>query len=137
MISFGERSMPPSIGLKTSAVICGKSAVLFPAALASSIGSFFLQLANTSRAQIPRQSPTRLRRKKWPLAGSIAFTESALIRRSWMVWQENFQRNKKRRLAADKFFRVGRRRCCHPVRTPTRREQIKRRTRRRTKGTKL
>jgi hypothetical protein len=33
--------MPPSIGLKTSAVICGKSAVVFPAAFASSIGSFF------------------------------------------------------------------------------------------------
>src|SRR6476469_1803696 len=52
----------PSIGLKMSAVICGKSVVLFPAALASSIGSSFLQLANTSRAHRPTQDPTRLRR---------------------------------------------------------------------------
>src|SRR4029434_1291447 len=41
MISSGERLMPPSIGLKMSAVICGKSAVVFPAAFASSVGSFF------------------------------------------------------------------------------------------------
>jgi hypothetical protein len=83
MISSGERLMPPSIGLKMSAVICGKSAVFFPAALASSIGSFFLQLANASNAQahIPTQDPTRLRRRRWPLASSSAFTEPLLIRR--------------------------------------------------------
>src|SRR4029077_14391828 len=91
MISAGERSMPPSIGLKMSAVICGKSAVLFPAALASSIGSFFFQLANASKApaHTPTQSPTRLRRRRWPLASSSAFTESALIRSERNVWQEN------------------------------------------------
>ena len=44
MISSGERSIPPSIGLKMSAVICGKSKVVRPAAFASSTGLFLLQL---------------------------------------------------------------------------------------------
>ena len=43
MISSGESSMPPSIGLKISAVIWGKSAVVLPEAFASSIGSVFSQ----------------------------------------------------------------------------------------------
>src|SRR5207247_11079616 len=84
-----------------SSAFCGKSALIFPAVLASSTGSFFLQLANTSRAHIPRQGPTRLRRRRWPLASSSAFTEPSLIRRSSIVWQENFRKNKARRLAAE------------------------------------
>ena len=36
MISSGVSAMPPSIGLNTSAVICGKSAGVSPAAFASS-----------------------------------------------------------------------------------------------------
>jgi hypothetical protein len=63
MISSGERLMRPSIGLNNVCSHLGKSAVLFPAALALSIGSFFLQPANASKAHIPTQGPTRLRRK--------------------------------------------------------------------------
>ena len=56
MISSGDKSMPPSMGLKMSAVSCGKSEVVRPAALASSIGSFFLQPAIVTQkmsAQVP------------------------------------------------------------------------------------
>jgi hypothetical protein len=89
MISSGERSMPPSIGLKMSAVICGKSAVVRPAAFASSIGSFFSQLVRVRSAQAPRQLPNRVRRRISPLAGSNAFTEPLVIRFCSARWQEN------------------------------------------------
>ena len=90
MISSGERSMPPSIGLKISAVICGRSAVVRPVAFASSIGSFFLQLVRERTAHAPRQLPTRARRRISPLAGSNAFTEPLVIRFSSTLWQEDF-----------------------------------------------
>jgi hypothetical protein len=50
--------MPPSIGLKMSAVICGKSAIVFPAAFASSIGSLFAQLVSPTEAQAVGRDPT-------------------------------------------------------------------------------
>ncbi len=56
--------MPPSIGLKMSAVICGKSAVVFPAAFASSIGSFFSQPENVRDRTAARQAPSRARAEK-------------------------------------------------------------------------
>src|SRR2546430_5024360 len=57
MISSGDNLRPPSIGWKMSAVICGKSEVVRPAALASSIGSLFLQPATTAQ-KISAQLPT-------------------------------------------------------------------------------
>src|SRR5205814_10681274 len=57
MISSGDKATPPSIGLKTSAVICGKSAVVLPASLASSsatIGSFFHQQPATKKSATMR-----------------------------------------------------------------------------------
>jgi hypothetical protein len=89
MISSGERSMPPSIALKISAVICGRSAVVRPAAFASSIGSLFSQLVRVRSAHAPRQLPNRVRRRISPLAGSNAFTEPLVIRFCSTRWQEN------------------------------------------------
>src|SRR5207244_13331078 len=79
MISSGDRLMPPSIGLKMSAVICGKSAVVFPAAFASSVGSFFSQPEKARDKQAPRQIPAGRRRGRSRLAWKDACTEP-----SWM-----------------------------------------------------
>src|SRR5205809_2348856 len=79
MISSGDRLMPPSIGLKMSAVICGKSAVVFPAAFASSVGSFFLQPEKARDKQAPRQIPAGMRRGRSRLAWRNACTEPSLI----------------------------------------------------------
>src|SRR5206468_1364669 len=92
MISSGERLMPPSIGLKMSAVICGKSAVVFPAAFASSIGSFFSQPENVRDRKVPRQTPSRLRQRRPRLAWRNAFTEASLISLLRTVRQENSNR---------------------------------------------
>lgn len=78
MISSGERSMPPSIGLKISAVTCGRSAVVSPTAFASSTGSFFLQVVRVRSAHAPRQLPTRTRRRISPLVGRNAFTRATI-----------------------------------------------------------
>src|SRR5439155_1644002 len=92
MISAGKRSMPPSIGLKMSAVICGKSAVLLPAAFASSTGSFFVQLTRATDTHAKSQLPTRARRRRSALAASSTFTEALLIPWSGDFWQENSKR---------------------------------------------
>src|SRR5436190_8220969 len=91
MISSGERSMPPSIGLKMSATICGKSAVLLPAAFASSTGSFFVQLTRATHAK--SQLPTRARRRKSSLPFPSAFTAPPLICWPGVFWQENSKGN--------------------------------------------
>src|SRR6478752_4820011 len=94
MISSGERSMPPSIGLKMSAVIFGKSAVLLPAAFASSTGSFFVQLTRATDTHARSELPTRTTRRRTsslPLPG--AFTAPLLICWPGVFWQENSERN--------------------------------------------
>ncbi len=88
MISSGESSMPPSIGLKMSAVICGKSAVVFPAAFASSMGSFFQQPVKANNAHPMTQDPIRARRRTPALTGSSTVTEPLLICWSVALWQE-------------------------------------------------
>src|SRR6266487_1050025 len=93
MISSGERSRPPSIGLKMSAVICGKSAVLLPAAFASSTGSFFVQLAKATDAHARSELPTRARRRTLSLPFPNAFTAPLLICWSRVFWQEDSERN--------------------------------------------
>jgi hypothetical protein len=75
--------------LKMSAVICGKSAVVFPAAFASSIGSFFSQPKNVRDRQAPRQIPTRVRRRRPRVAWRNAFTEALLISLRRVVRQDN------------------------------------------------
>src|SRR5438552_12156781 len=79
MISSGDRLMPPSIGLKMSAVICGKSAVVFPAAFASSVGWFFSQPEKARDKQAPRQIAAGMRRGRSRLAWRNACTEQSLI----------------------------------------------------------
>src|SRR6266498_3910870 len=103
MISAGERSMPPSIGLKMSAVICGKSAVLLPAAFASSTGSFFVQLAKARDTHARSELPTRARRRTSSLPFPNAFTAPSLICWPGVVWQENFQRDLRRKNGRDFF----------------------------------
>src|SRR4029453_4523809 len=96
MISSGERLMPPSIGLKMSAVICGKSAVVFPAAFASSVGSFFSQPENVREEPAQTQIPARVRRRRSGLARRNACTEPSLISLRRTVRQEQFWKTRDR-----------------------------------------
>src|SRR4026208_641607 len=89
MISSGDKLMPPSIGLKMSAAIWGKSVVVFPAAFASSIGSFFPQPENIGVIKAPRQIPTRMTPRRSRLAWRNAFTETSLISFLRTVRQDN------------------------------------------------
>src|SRR2546430_5841288 len=79
MISSGDNSMPPSIGWKMAAVICGKSAVVWPAALASSIGSLLLQPAITAQ-KISAQLPAAMTRKVFIDLGGILLSRRAKSR---------------------------------------------------------
>src|SRR4030095_6675994 len=107
MISSGERLMPPSIGLKMSAVICGKSAVVFPAAFASSVGSFFSQPENVRDRQAPTQIPARVRRRRSRLAWRNACTEPSLISLRRTVRQEQFWKARDRGRFASRSRRAG------------------------------
>jgi hypothetical protein len=108
---LGRKIDAAFIGLKMSTVICGKSAVDRPAAFASSIGSFFLQLVRARTAHAPRQLPTRARRRTSPLAGSNAFTEPLVIRFSSTLWQENSRvsRQRSRRAQRSRSTRIAHR----------------------------
>ena len=59
----GGSSMPLSSNLKISVVIRRKLAIVLPPAFASSIGSFFLQLAGASSPHAPSQPRTLTRRE--------------------------------------------------------------------------
>src|SRR4029453_14746819 len=116
MISSGERLMPPSIGLKMSAVICGKSAVVFPAAFASSVGSFFSQPENVRDRQTPTQIPARVRRRRSRLAWRNACTGPSLISFRGTVRQEKFWKGRDRGQAASLTRRARLLACRLPMR---------------------
>src|SRR5207302_9514930 len=67
----------------------GKSAVVFPAAFASSVGSFFSQPENVRNRHAPSQIPAGVRRRRSRLSGRNAFTEPSLISLWQTVWQDN------------------------------------------------